>query len=65
MIGRLSMPKATEKFEPFVKKKYESGWIRKQLMFNMTCGDNRHMLSVTSGALMMNTEMFTLTLKRL
>lgn len=50
MIGRLSMPKATEKFEPFVKKKYESGWIRKQLMFNMTCGDNRHMLSVTSGA---------------
>ena len=50
MIGRLSMPKATEKFEPFVTKKYESGWIRKQLMFNMTCGDNRHMLSITDGA---------------
>lgn len=50
MIGRLSMPKATEKFEPFVTKKYESGWIRKQLMFNMTCGDNRHMLSIADGA---------------
>lgn len=50
MIGRLSLPRATDKFEPFSTKKYESGWIRKQLMFNMTCGDNRHMLSVTSGA---------------
>ena len=50
MIGRLSFPRATDKFEPFSTKKYESGWIRKQLMFNVTCGDNRHMLSITDGA---------------
>ena len=50
MIGRLSLPRATDKFEPFSTKKYESGWIRKQLMFNVTCGDNRHMLSITDGA---------------
>ena len=50
MIGRLSLPRATDKFEPISTKKYESGWIRKQLMFNVTCGDNRHMLSITDGA---------------
>ena len=50
MIVRLSLPRATDKFEPFSTKKYESGWIRKQLMFNVTCGDNRHMLSITDGA---------------
>lgn len=50
MIGRLSLPRATDKFEPFSTKKYESGWIRKQLMFNVTCDDNRHMLSITDGA---------------
>lgn len=50
MIGRLSLPRATDKFEPFSTKKYESGWIRKQLMFNVTCGDNRHMLSIADGA---------------
>lgn len=50
MIGRISLPRATDKFEPFSTKKYESGWIRKQLMFNVTCGDNRHMLSITDGA---------------
>lgn len=50
MIGRLSLPRATDKFESFSTKKYESGWIRKQLMFNVTCGDNRHMLSIADGA---------------
>ena len=40
----------TEKFHPYTEKTYPSGWVRKQLLFNVTCGDNRHMLTVTAGA---------------
>ena len=50
MTGKLSIPKETEKFKPYQENKYPSGWVRKQLLFNVTCGDNRHMLSVTAGA---------------
>ena len=50
MIGKLSISKETEKFKPYTENKYPSGWVRKQLLFNATCGDNRHMLSVTAGA---------------
>lgn len=50
MIGKLSISKETEKFKPYTENKYPSGWVRKQLLFNVTCGDNRHMLSVTAGA---------------
>lgn len=51
MTGKLSLPKETDKFKPYQEKKFESsGWVRKQLMFNVSCGDNRHMLSVTAGA---------------
>ena len=50
MTGKLSIPKETEKFHPDTEKTYESGWVRKQLMFNVACGDNRHMLTITAGA---------------
>lgn len=50
MTGKLSIPKETEKFHPDTEKTYDSGWTRKQLMFNVACGDNRHMLTVTAGA---------------
>lgn len=50
MTGKLSIPKETEKFHPDTEKTYDSGWVRKQLMFNVSCGDNRHMLTVTAGA---------------
>lgn len=50
MTGKLSIPKETDKFHPDTEKTYESGWVRKQLMFNVACGDNRHMLTVTAGA---------------
>lgn len=49
MTGKLSISKETEKFHPWSEKKFPSGWIRRQLMFNITCGDNRHMLTVTAG----------------
>ena len=50
MTGKLSISKETEKFHPYTEKTYPSGWVRKQLLFNVTCGDNRHMLTVTAGA---------------
>lgn len=50
MTGKLSISEETEKFHPYTEKTYPSGWVRKQLLFNVTCGDNRHMLTVTAGA---------------
>ena len=50
MTGKLSISKDTEKFHPYTEKTYPSGWVRKQLLFNVTCGNNRHMLTVTAGA---------------
>ena len=50
MTGKLSISKDTEKFHTYTEKTYPSGWVRKQLLFNVTCGDNRHMLTVTAGA---------------
>lgn len=50
MIGKLSISNTTDKFQPWTEKKYDSGWVRRQLLFNVTCGDNRHMLSVQGGS---------------
>ena len=50
MTGKLSIGKDSDKFHPYTEKTYPSGWAKKQLLFNVTCGDNRHMLSVTAGA---------------
>ena len=50
MTGKLSIGKESEKFHPYQEKQFDSGWVRKQLMFNVACGDNRHMMTVTSGA---------------
>ena len=50
MTGKLSISKESDKFHPYQEKQFDSGWVRKQLMFNVTCGNNRHMLTITSGA---------------
>ena len=50
MTGKLSISKESDKFKPYEEKTYPSGWKRKTLLFNATCGDNRHMLSVQAGA---------------
>lgn len=49
MIGKLSLPKETEKFKPFEEKEYASGWKNKTLSFNMISGDNRFMLRSKGG----------------
>lgn len=50
MTGKLTIGKETEKFKPYEDTKYESGWVRRQLMFNVVCGDSRHMLTITGGS---------------
>lgn len=50
MIGRLSISRETDKFKPYTENTYDSGWTRKQLMFNVLAGDNRHMLTSVGGA---------------
>lgn len=50
MVGKLSLSKDTEKFHPWSETTYNSGWVKRRIMFNATCGDNRHLLTVDSGA---------------
>lgn len=51
MTGKLSISKDTEKFHPYSETKYEkSGWVKRRLLFNVMCGDNRHMLTVDAGS---------------
>lgn len=50
MVGKLSLSKDTEKFHPWSETTYDSGWVKRRIMFNATCGDNRHLLTVDSGA---------------
>lgn len=50
MIGKISMPKESDKFHPYTDTVYDSGWEKKRLLFNAICGDNSHLLSVEAGA---------------
>ncbi len=50
MIGKISLGKETEKFKPYSETTYDSGWVKRRIMFNAICGDNRHLLTVDAGA---------------
>lgn len=50
MTGKISLPKESDKFHPYTDTVYDSGWEKKRLMFNATCGDNSHLLAVEAGA---------------
>lgn len=50
MTGKLGISKETEKFKPYAETTYDSGWVKRRLMFNAICGDNRHMLMVDAGS---------------
>lgn len=50
MVGKIAIGKETDKFKPYVETKYESGWVKRRLIFNAICGDNRHSLTVDSGS---------------
>ena len=49
MLGTISIGKETDKFKPFTKTVYESGWEKPVLKFLAKCGDNAHLLSVEGG----------------
>ena len=50
MVGKISLGKETEKFKPYSEHKYDSGWVKRRIMFNAICGDNRHLLTVDAGS---------------
>ena len=50
MVGRISIGKETEKFKPYSETEYDSGWVKRKIMFNAICGDNRHLLTVNAGS---------------
>ena len=50
MVGKITMSKETEKFHPYSETKYDSGWVKRRIMFNAICGDNRHLLTVDGGS---------------
>lgn len=50
MLGKISLGKETEKFKPYSETTYDSGWVKRKIMFNAVCGDNRHLLSVDAGS---------------
>lgn len=50
MVGKISLGKETEKFHPYSETTYDSGWVKRRIMFNAICGDNRHMLNVDGGS---------------
>lgn len=50
MVGKISLGKDTEKFHPYSEHTYDSGWVKRRIMFNAVCGDNRHLLTVDAGS---------------
>lgn len=50
MIGKINLSKASDKFKPYSETKYDSGWVKRRIMFNAICGDNRHLLTVDTGS---------------
>lgn len=50
MIGKISLPKESDKFHPYTDTVYDSGWEKKRLMFNAICGDNSHLITIDAGA---------------
>ena len=50
MVGKINLGKETEKFKPYSETTYDSGWVKRRIMFNAICGDNRHLLTVDGGS---------------
>lgn len=50
MLGKIGFGKVTDKFKPYCETTYDSGWVRRRIMFNAICGDNRHLLTVEAGS---------------
>lgn len=49
IIGKLSMSKKTDKFNPYSERVFDSGWTKRTLLFNVLSGDNQHRMTVEEG----------------
>lgn len=50
IVGKLRIGKETDKFSPYSENTYDSGWVKRRLLFNVISGDNRHTLTVEGGS---------------
>lgn len=48
-VGKIKPIKKTDKFNPYSKTTFDSGWEIQRLSFNMICDTNRHILEIQSG----------------
>lgn len=46
-VGKIVPCKETEGFKPYNTVKFNSGWSKKSIKFNVICGNNKHMLDVS------------------
>ena len=62
-VGKISPCKETENFKPFETRKFDSGWQKETLKFNVSCGSNRHLLEigVLLAPVLENTTIYTTT----
>lgn len=49
IVGKLSLPKESDKFKNYEDNKYPSGWINRTLKFNITSGYNSFLNQVKGG----------------
>ena len=50
MVGKLVMPRESEKFHPYRESVSSKGWKNKRLNVDCVCGFNRHLLTISDGA---------------
>ncbi|WP_252225197.1 MULTISPECIES: hypothetical protein [unclassified Clostridium] len=48
-IGRLAMPKETEKFKVHIKTEYDSKWVREELRLNVRADENSETITIGDG----------------
>ena len=46
-VGKIVPCKETENFKPYSTVKFDSGWAKKSIKFNIACGNNRHLLEIS------------------
>lgn len=46
-IGKIVPCKETESFKPYNVQKFDSGWVKTSIRFNVVCNTNRHFLEVS------------------
>ena len=48
-VGTLGVAKETEKFKPYTKNTYDSGWVKEELKLNVKANESSEMISIADG----------------